>query len=127
MSFFDQMPSTISSSRSAHLGHAYRNGEREWVAVDNYGRPVATIWTPYLGRPGTFRCDPLPHARYARSRGRRLLDGPRLRTEQLLSRSLTSSSTRSRKHRQRTLHLTAQDGAGIAGTFAGYRYSSNFN
>jgi hypothetical protein len=64
MSFFDQMPSTISSSRSAHLGHAYRNGEREWVAVDNYGRPVATIWTPYLGRPGTFRCDPLPHARY---------------------------------------------------------------
>jgi hypothetical protein len=32
--------------------------------VDNYGQPVATIWTPYLSRPGTFRCDPLPSACY---------------------------------------------------------------
>lgn len=30
--------------------------------MDNYSRPVATIWSPYLGRPETFRCDPLLHA-----------------------------------------------------------------
>jgi hypothetical protein len=55
---------TFTSPATAHLGKARRTGEGEWVAVDNYGRPVATIWSPYLGRPDTFRCDPLPHARY---------------------------------------------------------------
>ncbi|MEY9776454.1 ornithine cyclodeaminase family protein [Arthrobacter sp. MW3 TE3886] len=55
---------TFASPATAHLGQARRAGEGEWVAVDNYGRPVATIWSPYLGRPNTFRCDPLPHARY---------------------------------------------------------------
>jgi hypothetical protein len=55
---------TFTSPTSAHLGKARRTGEGEWVAVDNYGQPVATIWSPYLGRPDTFRCDPLPHARY---------------------------------------------------------------
>lgn len=49
---------------TAHLGQARRTRPGEWVAVDNYGQPVATIWTPYLSRPGTSRCDPLPSARY---------------------------------------------------------------
>lgn len=55
---------TFTSPATAHLGKARRTGEGEWIAMDNYGRPVATIWSPYLGRPDTFRCDPLPHARY---------------------------------------------------------------
>lgn len=55
---------TFTSPATAHLGQARRIGEGEWAAVDNYGRPVATIWSPYLGRPDTFRCDPLPHTQY---------------------------------------------------------------
>lgn len=34
------------------------------MAVDSDGHPVATIWSPYLRRPETFRCDPLPQAQY---------------------------------------------------------------
>jgi hypothetical protein len=64
MSTFNWAQDTFTSPTTAHLGHARRSGEKEWVALDNYGRPVATIWTPYLGSPGTFRCDPLPHARW---------------------------------------------------------------
>jgi len=52
------------SPATAHLGQARRTSPGEWVAVDNYGQPVATIWTPYLDRPDIFRCDPLPNARY---------------------------------------------------------------
>lgn len=55
---------TFTSPATAHLGQACRTGEGEWVVVDNDGRPVATIWSPYLRRPETFRCDPLPHAGY---------------------------------------------------------------
>lgn len=55
---------TYTSPASAHLGQGRRTAKGEWMAVDNYGRPVATIWSPYLGYPHTFRCDPLPHARY---------------------------------------------------------------
>ncbi|QDG68439.1 hypothetical protein NIBR502772_21505 [Pseudarthrobacter sp. NIBRBAC000502772] len=55
---------TFTSPTTAHLGQARRIREGEWVAVDNYGRPVATIWSPYLERPDTFRCDPLPHTQY---------------------------------------------------------------
>jgi hypothetical protein len=54
----------FTSPATAHLGQARRTGEREWLAVDNYGQPVATIWTPYRGRPGTFRCNPLLHILY---------------------------------------------------------------
>lgn len=54
----------FTSLASAHLGQARKTRPGEWVAVDNYGQPVATIWTPYLSRPDTFRCDPLPHAWY---------------------------------------------------------------
>ena len=54
----------FTSLSSAHLGQARMSRPREWVAVDNYGQPVATIWTPYLSRPDTFRCDPLPNACY---------------------------------------------------------------
>lgn len=32
--------------------------------MDNYGQAVATIWSPYLGRPDTFRCDPPPLVRH---------------------------------------------------------------
>jgi hypothetical protein len=55
---------TVISPATAHLGHARRTGGQEWLAVNNYGQPVATIWSPYLGSPGIFRCEPLPHARY---------------------------------------------------------------
>jgi hypothetical protein len=64
MTGFDPNRDTFTSPTSAHLGQARRIGEREWAAVDNYSRPVATIWSPYLGRPESFRCDPLPHAQY---------------------------------------------------------------
>ena len=56
---------TFTSPATAHLGQARRTGEGEWVVVDNDGHPVATIWSPYLRRPETFRCDPLPHALFA--------------------------------------------------------------
>ncbi|MBT2522520.1 hypothetical protein [Arthrobacter sp. ISL-28] len=55
---------TFTSPATAHLGQARRTGEGEWVAVDKGGHPVATIWSPYLRRPETIRCDPLPHSRY---------------------------------------------------------------
>lgn len=61
---FHSSQDPLTSPATAHLGHARRTRPGEWVAVDNYGRPVATIWTPYLSRPGTFRCDPLPNACY---------------------------------------------------------------
>lgn len=55
---------SFTSVATAHLGQARRTGPGEWLAVDNYGQPVATIWTPHLGDPDTFRCDPLPNASY---------------------------------------------------------------
>ncbi|MDQ0078676.1 hypothetical protein J2S97_003875 [Arthrobacter oryzae] len=64
MTAFNHRTDPFTSVATAHLGQACRTGPEEWVAVDNYGQPVATIWTPYLCRPGTFRCDPLPSACY---------------------------------------------------------------
>jgi hypothetical protein len=55
---------TFTSPATAHLGYARRTAEKEWSAVDNNGQAVATIWSPYPWRPDTFRCDPLPQARY---------------------------------------------------------------
>lgn len=55
---------SFTSVATAHLGQARRTGPGEWLAVDNDGQPMATIWSPYLSRPATFRCDPLPSASY---------------------------------------------------------------
>lgn len=64
MTAFHPSQDQFTSLATAHLGQARMTRPGEWVAVDNYGQPVATIWTPYLSRPGTFRCDPLPDACY---------------------------------------------------------------
>lgn len=64
MTAFQPLQDEFTSAATAHLGLARRTGPGEWLALDNYGQPVATIWAPYLGRPVTFRCDPLPNARY---------------------------------------------------------------
>jgi len=64
MTIFSPAQEPFTSAATAHLGQARRTGPGEWVAVDNYGQPVATIWRPYLSSPDTFRCDPLPHACY---------------------------------------------------------------
>jgi hypothetical protein len=64
MTAFHPSQDPFTSLATAHLGQARRTRPGEWVAVDNYGQPVATIWTPYLSRPDTFRCDPLPNACY---------------------------------------------------------------
>lgn len=64
MTAFHPSQDQFTSPSTAHLGQARRTGPGEWVALDNYGQPVATIWMPYLGQPATYRCDPLPNAPY---------------------------------------------------------------
>ena len=65
MTSFHPSQDQFTSPATAHLGQARRTGPGEWVALDNYGQPVATIGWPYLGRPATYRCDPRPKAPYA--------------------------------------------------------------
>lgn len=69
---------------TAHLGRARRTGDRQWVAEDNNGQPVAIIRRGDPTLPAVFRCEPTPRRALRGHCGSRIpFLGAELRAEKL--------------------------------------------